>query len=113
PPAKPRADDPPVAREELQRLMTSEAGVLRDAASLERAAAQLATMAGAANPEVRNLVTVSTALVDAARARTESRGTHTRLDFPDPSPELLGRFAFGAAAQRSFVPLPAQEPAAR
>src|SRR5436190_5014565 len=112
-PATPGDGDTPVAREELQRLMTHEAGVLRDAASLERAATQLATMAGADDPEVRNLVTVSTALVDAARARTESRGTHTRLDFPEPSPELLGRFVFGAAAQRSFVPLPAQEPAAR
>ncbi len=111
--AKPRADDTPVAREELQRLMTRDAGVLRDAASLERAATQLATMAGAADPEVRNLVTVSTALVDAARARTESRGTHTRLDFPEPSSEFLGRFVLGGATERLFVPLPAQEPAAR
>jgi L-aspartate oxidase len=105
--------DTPVARDELQRLMTREAGVLRDAASLERAAAQLTTMASAADPEVRNLVTVSRALVDAARARTESRGTHTRLDFPESSSELLGRFVFGGATQRRFVPLPAQEPAAR
>jgi L-aspartate oxidase len=104
--------DTPVAREELQRLMTREAGVLRDSASLERASTTLTTMAGAADPEVRNLVTVSRALVDAARARTESRGTHTRLDFPEPSSEFLGRFVFGAATQR-FVPLPAQEPAAR
>ncbi len=102
-----------VERVDLQRLMTREAGVLRDAASLERAAAQLAAMAGAADPEVRNLVTVSTALVDAARARTESRGTHTRLDFPDASSEFLGRFVFGAATQPRFVTLPAQEPAAR
>ena len=105
--------DTPVAREELQRLMTREAGVLRDAASLERAATKLTTMAGAADPEVRNLVTVSRSLVDAARARTESRGTHTRLDFPESSSEFLGRFVFGAATQRRFVPLPAQEPAAR
>jgi L-aspartate oxidase len=101
------------ARDELQRLMTREAGVLRDAASLERADAQLATMADAADPEVRNLVTVSRTLVDAARARTESRGTHTRLDFPEPSSEFLGRFVFAGATQRRFVALPAQEPAAR
>ena len=93
--------------------MTRDAGVLRDSASLERAATQLATMAGAVDPEVRNLVTVSTALVDAARARTESRGTHTRLDFPEPLSEFLGRFVFGATTQRLFVPLPSQEPAAR
>jgi len=112
-PATPGDADTPVARGELQRVMTREAGVLREAASLERAAAKLATMVGAADPEVRNLVTVSTALVDAARARTESRGTHTRLDFPEPSSEFLGRFVFSAATQRLFVPLPAQEPAAR
>jgi L-aspartate oxidase len=105
--------DTPVARDELQRLMTREAGVLRDAASLERACAQLETMAGAADPEVRNLVTVSRALVDAARARTESRGTHTRLDFPESSSEFLGRFVFDGATQRRFVPLPTQEPATR
>ena len=105
--------DAPVAREDLQRLMTRDAGVLRDAASLERAATQLTAMAGAADPEVGNLVTVSRTLVDAARARTESRGTHTRLDFPERSSDFLGRFVFGGATQRRFVPLPAQEPAAR
>jgi L-aspartate oxidase len=93
--------------------MTREAGVLRDAASLERAATELAAMAGAADPEIRNLVTVSSALVDAARARTESRGTHTRLDFPEPSSDFLGRFVFGSGEQPSFVPIPEQERAAR
>jgi L-aspartate oxidase len=89
------AGDVAVAREALQRVMTRDAGVLRDAASLERAAKELDGMAGAADPEVRNLVTVSSALVDAALARTESRGTHTRLDFPQPSSAFLGRFVFG------------------
>ncbi|HMG27866.1 MAG TPA: L-aspartate oxidase [Acidimicrobiia bacterium] len=96
-------------RDDLQRLMTREAGVLRDAASLERAATQLAAMAGAADPEVRNLVTVGGALVDAARARTESRGTHTRLDYPEPSSALLGRFVFAADEDLRFVPLPEPE----
>jgi L-aspartate oxidase len=96
-------------RDDLQRLMTREAGVLRDAASLERAAEQLGAMAGAADPEIRNLVTVSGALVEAARARTESRGTHTRLDYPEPSSELLGRLVFGEGAHPGFVPLPETE----
>ncbi|HKA93329.1 MAG TPA: L-aspartate oxidase [Acidimicrobiia bacterium] len=98
-----------VRRDDLQRLMTREAGVLRDAASLERAATQLAAMAGAADPEVRNLVAVSSALVDAARARTESRGTHTRLDFPELSAALLGRFVFDGSVDPRFVPLPEAE----
>jgi L-aspartate oxidase len=96
-------------RDDLQRLMTREAGVLRDAESLGRAATQLATMAGAADPEVRNLVTVSRTLVHAARARTESRGTHTRLDFPEQSSALLGRFAFDGRKDARFVPLPEAE----
>ena len=86
--------------------MTREAGVLRDAASLERAAAQLATMAGADDPEIRNLVTVSTALVDAARARTESRGTHTRLDFPEPSPSSSAGSCSARPRSASSCPSP-------
>jgi L-aspartate oxidase len=98
-----------VARDDLQRLMTREAGVLRDADSLERAATQLAAMAGAADPEVRNLVSVSIALVDAALTRTESRGTHTRLDYPEPSAAFLGRLVFGRGEHPGFVPLPEPE----
>jgi L-aspartate oxidase len=36
--------------------------------------------------EVRNLATLATALVAAATAREESRGCHTRTDFPKTSP---------------------------
>jgi L-aspartate oxidase len=103
------AGDTSVGRDVLQRVMTRDAGVLRDAASLERAAKELAGMAGAADAEVRNLVTVSRALVDSARARTESRGTHTRLDFPDPSSAFLGRFMFDSTDVR-FIRLPETEP---
>jgi L-aspartate oxidase len=106
-PFAPSAGDNPVEREVLQRLMTRDAGVLRDAASLERAAEELAGMAGAADPEVHNLVTVSSALVDAALARTESRGTHTRLDYPEPASALLGRFVFsGGDPHPALVHLP-------
>jgi L-aspartate oxidase len=107
PPAS--SGDVTVARDDLQRLMTRDAGVLRDAESLERAATQLATMAGAADPEIHNLVTVSSALVDAALARTESRGTHTRIDFPEQSSALLGRFVFAGREDPRFVPLPKAE----
>jgi L-aspartate oxidase len=99
----------PVTRAALQRVMTRDAGVLRDSASLERAAKELAGMS-AADPEVLNLVTVSSTLVEAARTRTESRGTHTRLDFPEPSPEFLGRFVFEAPTRPRFVPLPEPAP---
>jgi L-aspartate oxidase len=101
--------DTTLARDDLQRLMTRESGVLRDAESLERAATQLAAMTEADDPEVCNLVTVSSALVDAARARTESRGTHTRLDYPELSSALLGRFVFDGSKDPRFVPLPEAE----
>jgi L-aspartate oxidase len=98
------------SREEIQRLMTLEAGVLRDAASLQRALDGLEGMAPR-TPVVRNLWTTSRALVAAALAREESRGTHTRLDFPEPRAEFLGRFVFGGPPDPQFVPLPAQAPA--
>jgi L-aspartate oxidase len=99
-----------VERDDLQRVMTRDAGVLRDASSLERAAKELAGMQGAADPEIRNLVTVSTHLVEAARTRTESRGTHTRLDFAEPSPEFLGRLVFDGRRGPRFVALPEPAP---
>jgi L-aspartate oxidase len=96
------------ARDELQRLMTRDAGVLRDRSSLEHALVHLAAM-DPADREVGNLVVVSGALVGAALARAESRGTHTRVDFPDRSPALAGRLVFTSGAVPVFVPLP--EPA--
>ena len=73
-------------RDELQRAMTLGAGVLRSAASLADTARVLDGLGAPADPEVRNLLTVGSALLAAARAREESRGAHTRVDFPDPSP---------------------------
>ncbi len=83
--------DPAKARETLQRTMTAEAGVVRDAASLERAGVALdgvpaGTTVEAA--EARNLFHLGAALIAGATAREESRGAHTRSDFPSRSPEF-------------------------
>ena len=103
------------ARDALQHTMTAEAGVLRSAGSLDLAAdglARAAMLAGAATArrgdaalalladpalavaadELRNLATIGAALVRAARARTESRGAHTRTDHPEERPDLRVRF---------------------
>jgi len=40
------------------------------------------------DPEVANLASTGWALVHAALAREESRGAHTRVDYPDPSPRF-------------------------
>ncbi len=95
-------------REELQRLMTANAGVLRSAESLDEVARRSAesldevarrtatfgpALAGAVDErELTNLSTVAAALVAAATARTESRGTHSRSDFPFPTDAMLRRF---------------------
>ena len=65
--------------------MTRGAGVLRDASSLSTVLEHLDTLESA-DPELTNLRDVSLALVHAALAREESRGTHTRTDFPETSP---------------------------
>ena len=92
-----------VIRERLYATMWDDAGIVRDAVGLERAAATLAVLAdelGAfslpANARARafnltwhewlnlqSLVDVSRAIVAAAAARCESRGAHFRSDHPD------------------------------
>ena len=79
-------------RDILQRAMTSGAGVVRSAESLEGVDAvidQVASAAGAATSpaslELRNLIVCARALVTVARARAETRGAHIRTDFPDTS----------------------------
>jgi L-aspartate oxidase len=107
-------DAPAPTLASLQQLMTLDAGVLRDAASLEHAARSLAVPppgADIAGWELANLVTVARALVRAARFRRESRGTHTRLDHPDSSAALLGRFVHVGSAAPELVMLPAEVPA--
>jgi len=122
--------DVPQLREQLQHAMTRDAGVLRDAASLARAARAVDEIAGRAADraepdraepdrpepdrpdraacELRNLITVSAAVVAGAAARAESRGTHTRRDHPEPRRELLGRFVLRAArTEPVLVPLAA------
>jgi L-aspartate oxidase len=95
----------PAIREWLQRIMTRDAGVLRDHERLTRAANALAAMQPD-SMEDANLLTVGRALVAAALAREESRGTHTRLDFPDRSPRFDGRLVFSHGLTPTLVPLP-------
>jgi L-aspartate oxidase len=96
--------DAPVAgasdlRDRLQRAMTRGAGVLRDARSLAGTGQVVTTTLaeadalppGGPREELRNLATVGWALLAAAKAREESRGCHTREDFPDPDASLCVR----------------------
>jgi L-aspartate oxidase len=95
-PAPTEADLP--TRDELQRTMTAQAGVLRSAESLERAAQACAGVAmgdDLASWELRNLATVGRALCAGALAREESRGAHTRTDHEGLRDDLRVRFIAG------------------
>ena len=81
-------------RGELQRVMSDGAGVLRTRPGLAAAAAHLAELSVTAlgepcteSWEATNLLTVATAIVAAAAAREETRGSHWREDFPDRDDE--------------------------
>lgn len=111
PEAAPTASVSSIGRATLQRAMTAGAGVLRDASSLGVLDATLPHDVAASTPaehEVRNLVAVARTLVAAALARTESRGTHTRLDHPDPDPAFRGRLVQVRGAEPFLAPLPVQ-----
>jgi L-aspartate oxidase len=96
------------ARATLQRALSLDAGVLRSAASLDRAGAAVAEAAAVTGAlaeadvppapaacELANLVEVGRALCAAATARTESRGAHTRTDFSDTQEDQQVRYVIG------------------
>jgi len=91
-------------RASLQASLTANAGVVRDATSLKAARQAIADIAAASGPpgtpsaadaELTNLLALAGALVEGAFAREESRGAHTRSDFPEPADEYLVRFVHG------------------
>jgi fumarate reductase flavoprotein subunit len=88
-------------RERLYDVMWDDAGIVRDAPGLARAAVALedlgAELAGTGLPDgerafnltwhdalnLANLIAVSQVIVRAAQAREDSRGAHYRSDYPD------------------------------
>ena len=89
----------------LQRLMSANAGVLRSGAGLTEAAAGLADLRSlecdkpdAEAWQATNLHLVAAALVEAALAREETRGSHWREDFPDISEPWRGHLIFALQA---------------
>jgi L-aspartate oxidase len=92
-------------RARLQAAMTEGVGVTRSATSLAGAASDLAVLAaedaGAGPPadrragELHNLLTLAGAVVSAATAREETRGAHSREDFPAPAETFRCRLVHG------------------
>lgn len=88
---------PPTAIDQIQRLMTDRAGVLRTGPGLDSAANDLrklgeqqSTKPGLDAWEATNLHLLSTALVASATVRTETRGSHWREDYSESSDEWIG-----------------------
>lgn len=84
------AEDKVIPVRELQSLMWSKAGVIRDGAGLAKAMQQIqewrATFQALNNRrqiEAANLAAIAELVCRFAIARTESRGAHYRTDFPD------------------------------
>jgi L-aspartate oxidase len=73
----------------LRAAMWQHAGLIRDDAGLQtllsgalKAAPRLSAVAGRADHELANLITLGQLVATAARIRTESRGAHFRADYP-------------------------------
>jgi succinate dehydrogenase / fumarate reductase flavoprotein subunit len=94
-------EDPYRLHEDLQSLMQSHVGIFRTEKDLDEAIARLAELHArwpairisggrAYNPgwglvyEIRNMLIVSEAIARSAKQRRESRGAHSRIDFPEP-----------------------------
>ena len=114
---------PGTLRRELQEVMTAEVGVLRSAGGLSDAAGELDKLAGVAADEIdleswetTNLLTISTALADAAALREETRGSHWREDFPErDDADFAGHFDVvmeDGETALVFHPSPATDPLA-
>ncbi len=95
--------DVPKLRDTLQQVMTGGAGVVRSGPSLAAAAASMDDLAEALGDrtasvgagELANLVQLADALLASAQLRTESRGAHSRSEFPDTSPSWRRRLVHG------------------
>jgi L-aspartate oxidase len=105
----------------VQRVMTEHAGVLRSEQGLGEAGRLLAevretsgAVPGTGAWEATNLLTVATVLVEAARMREETRGSHWREDFPETDDadwfgHIDARLTKGGEVRLEYVP--SQHPA--
>jgi succinate dehydrogenase / fumarate reductase flavoprotein subunit len=102
--SRPEGEDPHRIVEELQDTMQTLVGIFRTEEDLTRALDRIAALRERSqrvrvegdqrfNPgwnlvfELANMLTVSEAVARSALLRKESRGAHSRLDYPGPDPE--------------------------
>ena len=109
----------------VRNLMLNYMGLVRSRGRLDRAVTRLAEMREWSNDlyrrstpssdlvELRNIALAGLIMAMSARAREESRGLHTRLDFPETDPvprESWCRVGEGAV-EVELRPLGSSEPA--
>ncbi len=90
-------------RDSLRALMWRKVGIIRDASGLSEAAEQVdfwcryvlaQEFDGPAGWTLQNMLTVARLMIAAAKAREESRGVHTRKDFPAADPAWARHIPF-------------------
>ncbi|MFO0951815.1 MAG: FAD-binding protein [Isosphaeraceae bacterium] len=90
-------------RDSLRALMWRSVGITRDAEGLDDAAEQVDYWCGyvlghvfpdPAGWTMQNMLTVARLMIAAARERNESRGVHTRLDFPESDSTWVRHVSF-------------------
>lgn len=100
-------------RDSLRSLMWRRAGIIRDASGLAEAAEQVEYWCGYVlahafdNPAgwtLQNLLTIARLAIAAAAERSESRGAHTRSDFPETNPSWARHILFRNRAGKA-IPL--------
>lgn len=102
---------PTLDRGELQRLAWSALGLERSERQLTSALARIDQWDSAATPiplsraalENRNLLLIARVVARQARARRESRGAHTRIDYPKADPAQAHSALATAPAQEALV----------
>ena len=122
-------ENPYTIQHDLQQSMNDLVGIIRTASELEASLAALEQLKQRAagmvveghrqyNPgwhlalDLHNMLLVSECIAKAALARQESRGGHTRDDFPGPDPEwgaknlVLSLDATGSGVDIAEKPLP-------
>ena len=122
-------ENPYTIQQDLQQAMNDLVGIIRTAPELEESLQEIAKLKERAtgmvveghrqyNPgwhlaiDLRNMLLVSECVAKAALARQESRGGHTRDDFPGPDPEwgtknlVLRLDATGTSVDLSEKPIP-------